>query len=116
MPVGKIGSLKSMIKFLKNTCEGVFISKVTGNSPKILLKMNYLTNKDFRPQTSLGYFTKQLHLKTCFFRSSVQPGLTCSNSIELTSTIYKVNNKDTRTTSFDVFLVSFIIAAIKIFL
>ena len=38
---------------------------------------------------------------------SAQPAFTCSNSIELTSTINKVNNKDTRTTSFDVFFAVF---------
>ena len=34
---------------------------------------------------------------------------TCSNSIELTSGMYKLDNKDTRATSFDIFLVSFLL-------
>ena len=42
-------------------------------------------------------------------RGCGQPAFTCLNSIELTSTMYKVNNKDTRTTSFDVFLVFFML-------
>ena len=41
-------------------------------------------------------------------RVSAQPAFACSNSIELTSTMFKVNNKDTRTTSFDVFLVFYV--------
>ena len=42
-------------------------------------------------------------------RGSAHLAFTCSNSIGLTNIIYKVNNKDTRTTSFDVFLVSFML-------
>ena len=56
---------------------------------------------------TFSYFTKQLFLETPFLRGSAQSAFNCSNSIELASTMYKVNNKDTRTTSFDVFLVSF---------
>ena len=40
-------------------------------------------------------FTKQLFLQTPFLRGSAQPAFTCSNSIELTSTMYKVDNKNT---------------------
>ena len=35
------------------------------------------------------------YLKTPILRGSAQPAFTCSNSIELTSIMYKVNNKDT---------------------
>ena len=49
-------------------------------------------------------FYKKLFLKAPIFRGSAHPEFTCSNSIKLTSTMYKVNNKDTRTKSFDVFL------------
>ena len=55
-----------------------------------------------------SYLTKQLFVKTHFMRGSAQPAFACSNSIELTSTMFKVNNKDTRTTSFDVFLVFYV--------
>ena len=48
-------------------------------------------------------------------RGSAQPLFTCSNSIELTSAMYKVNNKDTRTTSFDAFLVSFMLTLNKFY-
>ena len=46
-----------------------------------------------------------------FISAGIYP--TCSHSIELTSAMYKVNNKDTRTTSFNVFLVSFVLTLNK---
>ena len=42
-------------------------------------------------------------------RRIAQPEFTCSNLIELTSTMYKINKIDTRKTSFDVFLMSIIV-------
>ena len=41
---------------------------------------------------------------------------TCSNSIELTSAVYKVYNNNTRTTLFDVFLVSFMLPLLLLLL
>ena len=75
-----IDILKFMIKLLEKYLWRSFFSKVRGNSPKSLLKMNSFTNI-----------------------------FTCSYLIELTSIMYKVNNKESRTTSFDVFLVSFVL-------
>ena len=39
----------------------------------------------------------------------------CSNSIELTSAMYKVYNNNTRTTLFDLFLVSFMLTLNKLY-
>ena len=50
---------------------------------------------------TFSYFTKQLFLETPFLRGSAQPAFNCSNSIELASTMYKVNNKDNSATWFE---------------
>ena len=87
----KIGILKS-IKSLENTCEGVFLVKLQAIA--LIFYENCTPSqiffKDFGPQTELSYFTKQIILKTPFLRGSVQPAFTYSNSIELTTAIYKV--------------------------
>ena len=107
----KIDILKSMIKLIEKHLWRSFFSKTTGNSSKTLLKMNFFTNifQGFQTKNLAtlqnSYFSKHL-----FLRGSAQLAFTCSNPIELTSAMYKVNNKDTRTTSFDVFLVSFVLS------
>ena len=73
--------------------------------------MNSFTNifQEFQITGVTKLLYKTAIFKTRFLRASAQPAFTCSNSIELTSTMYKINNKDTRTTSFDVFLMSFLL-------
>ena len=94
-----IGIVKSMIKLLEKFLWRSFSAKATGNSRKILLKMNFFTNICHGFQTiDLTW----LLYKTAIFkkqRGFTHPAFTCSNSIELTSTIYKDNNIDTIATS-----------------
>ena len=110
----KIGILKSMIFFMSSLSSiyEFFLSKATGSSPTILLKMNSFTDIFQRFQTTYLtlLFTKQLFWKTPFLRGSTQSAFTYSDTMELTSTMYKVNNKDIKTPSFDVFLASFLLA------
>ena len=107
----KIGIMKSMIKLFEKFLWRSFFSRVTGYNPKVLLKMKCFPNIFQRFETTdlISYFIKQLFSKTPILRGSAQPVFTCSNSIELKSTMYKVNNKDTRETSFNVFLVSLLL-------
>ena len=65
-------------KTLKNTGKVVFFSKVTGNSPKILQKLNsYISIFQGFQTTEL---TEQLLLKIPIFRGSAQLAFTCSHS------------------------------------
>ena len=108
----KIGLLKSMIKLLEKYLWRSFFSKTNGNSLNIFTK-NELLHKYFSRisdhRLNLATLQNICFKKHLFLRGSAQPTFTCSNSIGLTSLMYKVNNKDTRTTSFDVFSVNFML-------
>ena len=84
-----------------------FFSKATGSSPKILLKMNSFTDIFSKISEHIPNFAIY---ETPFLRGSTQSAFTYSDTMELTSTMYKVNNKDIKTPSFDVFLASFLLA------
>ena len=105
----KIGIWKSIINILEKYLWRSFLSKATGNSPKILLKMNFFTN------IFQGFQTTDLQ-NSCFEKHLSWEVFLVDIYLFKFNTVYKVNNKDTRATSFDVFLASFMLTSNKFYL
>ena len=104
----KVGILKSVISLLEKYLRKSFFSIATKNFTENELLHKYFQGSQTTCLTWLLYKTA-IFKNTSFLRGSAQPAFICPNSIELTSIVYKVNNKDTRTMSVDVFLLSFML-------